>query len=392
MLYTFVDWQRRLLDPWLNGLKLGAELPAWQRLLTAQHALIERTLGAGDGVPVPIEAAVARDHPGVSSAETIDEGPFSRLVRLRGARDKAAGKSPTILVVAPYSGYAGAVLGELAAALLPMGDLYFLDWTDARFVPVAFGRFGLTEQLALVLDAMRRIGRPAHLLGVSQSGAVTLAAAALATASAGGLPQPSSLALLGTPIGEARTRSAADWLLAGLEPAHLESSMISVVPERFPGAGRRVYPGMLQLLALCLANPTTYLETQAGLWAELMTDTEGPYTRQHGDLHRVADVPAELFIEQVQQLLREPALSADGLVLGGRRIPDGGFGRMPILTIEAGHDELVGAGATHAAQALGGPGSSRLTVDAASHYTLFAGAVLAGAVVPRLRAFIGDAA
>ncbi len=391
MLYTLVDMQRRLLDPWLNGLKLGAELPPLQRLLMAQHTLLERTLGAGDGVPVPIEAAVARDHPGVSSAETVDEGPFSRLVRLRGARDKPGGEAPTIFVVAPYSGYAGAVLGELAAALLPMGDLYFLDWTDARFVPTAYGPFGLSEQLAVVLGALKKIDKPAHVLGVSQSGAVTLAAVALAAASAGSLPSPSSLALLGSPIGAAQTRSAADWLLAGLEPAHLENSMISVVPDRFPGAGRRVYPGMLQLLALCLANPTTYLQTQAGLWAELITDNQGAYARQHGDLHRVADVPAEIFIEQVHQLMREPVLSADGLVIGSHEIPEGGLGQLPILTIEAGRDELVGAGATHAAQVLGGAGSSRMTVETASHYTLFGGAVLTNEVAPRLRAFIEQA-
>jgi poly(3-hydroxybutyrate) depolymerase len=392
VLYTFVDMQRRLIDPMLSGLRLGAEMPPLQRLLMAQHTLLERTLRAGDGVPVPIEAAVARDHPGVSSAETVDEGPFSRLVRLRGARGKPAGKAPTIFVVAPYSGYAGAVLGELAAALLPMGDLYFLDWTDARFVPTAFGPFGLSEQLAVVLGALKKIDQPAHVLGVSQSGGVTLAAAAVAAASGGSLPPPSSLALLGSPIGAARTRSAADWLLAGLEPAHLESSMISVVPDRFPGAGRRVYPGILQLLALCLANPTTYLQTQAGLWAELITDKQGPYTRQHGDLHRVADVPAEIFTEQVHQLMREPVLSTDGIAIGKHRIPDGGLKQLPILTIEAGRDELVGAGATHAAQVLGNPGSSALTVETASHYTLFGGAVLRQQVAPRLRAFIGKAA
>ncbi len=173
MLYTLVDWQRRLLDPWLAGLRLGAELPLWQRVLAAHHTLIERTLQAADGDRVPIEAAVARDHPGVMRSVTIEEGPFFRLVRLRAAKS-----GPPILVVAPYSGYAGAVLGELAAALLPLGEVYFLDWADARHVPVACGDFGLEEQLALVLAAMARIDAPAHLVGISQSGAVTLAAAA----------------------------------------------------------------------------------------------------------------------------------------------------------------------------------------------------------------------
>ena len=103
-------------------------------------------------------------------------------------------------------------------------------------------------------------------------------------------------------------------------------------------------------------------------------------------------MPAEIFIEQVHQLMREPVLSADGLVIGGHEIPEGGLGQLPILTIEAGRDELVGAGATHAAQVLGGAGSSFMTVETASHYTLFGGAVLASEVAPRLRAFIEQAA
>ncbi len=385
MLYTFVDWQRRLLHPWLMGLRLGAELPPWQRVLMAQHTLLQRTLQAGDGLPISIEAAVARDHPGVSSATTLDEGAFFRLVRLRGARS-----GPAVFVVAPYSGYAGAVLGELAASLLPVGEVYFLDWTDARQVPTSFGDFGLEDQLAVVLAALRRIDMPVHLVGISQSGPVTLAAAALCAEAADLACRPLSLTLLGTPIGASRARSAADWLLASLEPVRLESQLIAVVPDRYPGAGRRVYPGLLQLIGLCLTNPTTYLETQAGLWAELVNDAPGNYDRLHGDLHRVADVPAELFTETVNELVRQPALSPAGLRIGHRTIPAQGPFVVPLLTIEAGRDELVGAGATHAAQALGGEGSARLTVEAAAHHTLFSGPVFAREVAPSLRRFISE--
>lgn len=385
MLYTFVDWQRRLLDPWLTGLRLGAELPLWQRVLMAQHTLLERTIQAGDGLPVPIEVAVARDHPGVSSSATVDEGPFFRLVRLRAAKSR-----PAVLVVAPYSGYAGAVLGELAASLLPVGEVYFLDWTDARLVPTACGAFGLEEQLTVVLEALRLIEGPVHLVGVSQSGAVVLAAAALATAAADSACRPVSLTLLGTPIGQSRTRSAADWLLASLEPVRLESQLITVVPDRYPGAGRRVYPGLLQLLGLCLTSPGTYLQAQAGLWTELLNGSPGAYDRMHGDLHRVADVPAELFSETIEELVRQPALSAAGLRIAGHSIPAIGLEQLPILTVEAGRDELVGAGATHAACELGSRGSTALTIEAAQHYALFSGPLFAAGVAPALRRFIGD--
>lgn len=383
MLYTFVDWQRRLLDPWLAGLRLGAGMPLWQRVLSAQHTLIERTLDAVDGRPVPVEMAVARDYPGVSSAETVAEGPFFRLVRLRGAAS-----SPKILLVSPCSGYAGSVLSELAAALLSLGEVYFLDWSDARHVPLAHGRFGLAEQLALAFAALRAVGEPAHLVGVSQSGAVTLAAAALAAASPASLPSPRSLALLGTPLGLGQERSTADWLLAGLEPTGLERALVAVVPDRYPGAGRRVYPGLLQLLAVSFTNPATYLEAQAGLWNELLNGAPGMYDRLHADLHHVADVPAELFIETIEQILRQPVIGPNGLAVAGRDIPSAGLARLPILTIEAGNDELVGQGTTHAAQKLGNEGSRTLTIPGATHHGLFVGPTFARKVAPELRRFI----
>lgn len=385
MLYTLIDWQRRLLDPWLTGLRMGAELPLWQRVLHAQHSLIERTLRASDGDPMPIEAAVARDHPGVTSAVTVGEGPFFRLVRLRGAK-----AGPPIFIVAPYSGYAGAVLGELAAALLPAGEVYFLDWTDARHVPVACGDFGLEEQLTVVLACLGAIKAPMHLLGVSQSGAVTLAAAALAMAAADRFAPLRSLSLLGAPIGAGRGRSTVDWMLAGLGGARLETSLLAVVPERFPGAGRRVYPGLLQLAAIFMANPQTYFEAQAGFWTELLNGAPGIYDRLHGDLHRVADVPAELFIETVEHLVRRSALSEQGFAIGARSIPAATLSSLPILTIEAARDELVGAGAGHAAQALGGPGSTALTIEEAAHYALFTGPLFAEQVAPSLRRFLAE--
>lgn len=385
MLYTFVDWQRRLLDPWLIGLRLGADLQLWQRLILVQHTLIERTLSAGSGDPVSIEAAVARDHPGITSAVTLDEGPFSRLVRLRSAK-----AGPPIFIVAPYSGYAGAVIGELAAALLPAGEIYFLDWADAKHVPAACGCFGVEEQLAVVLAALRMIPAPAHLVGVSQSGAVTLAAAALAAAGADSFAPPRSLSLLGTPIGESTRRSTAAWMLAGVGEAGLQTSLITVVPERYPGAGRKVYPGLFQLFGLFITNPGSYIETQAGLWAELINESPGIYDRLHGDLHRVADVPAELFTQTVEQLVWRPPLTPAGLAIGAREIPLAGLARLPILTIEAARDELVGGGAGHAAQALAGPGSRALTIDDAAHHALFAGPTCADRVARALKQFIAE--
>lgn len=390
MLHSVVDWQRWLLEPWLAGLRLGQHVggngpPLWQRLLMAQHVLAERTMAAGDASHDPIEIAVARDHPGVSSAETVDQGPFARLVRFR-----AAGNGPPSLLVAPHSGYAGAVLSGLAAALLREGDVYFLDWLDARFVPQSHGRFGLDEQLAVVVRALVEVGAPAHLVGVSQSGAVALAAAALAAGPGATLPRPRSLVLLGAPLAPARQRTAVGWLAASVDPRLVDHCLLSVVPDRYPGAGRRVYPGLLQLMAVLLADPGAYCGTQAGLWLELLAGRPGTYDRLHADLHRLVDVPAELYVESVDDLVRRSPLGDSSVTLGSHAIPTGNLAGLPMLTVEAGRDELVGAGATHAVLRLAGPGSSSFTVPEAGHHALFVGPVFAGTVAPPLRRFLRD--
>ena len=384
MLHAVVDWQRCLLAPWLAGLRLAAAQPPWQRLLMAQHVLAERTLCAAEASDEPIETVVARDHPGVSSAGTIEDGPFSRLVRFR-----AGGSGPPVLLVAPFSGYAGTVLSCLASALLQQaGELFFLDWHDARLVPAGHGRFGLDEQLAVVVRALATIDTPVHLVGVSQSGAVALAAAALAADAGVSLPRPRSLVLLGAPIGPAERPTAPGWLAASLDPRLLDLLLISVVPDRYPGAGRRVYPGLFQLLTVLAADPKTYCAIQAGLWRELLRDEPGIYDRLHADLHRLVDVPAELYAESIENLVRRSPLLGDSLTLGSHRIPTKGLAGLPMLTIEAGRDDLVGTGATHVAQRLAGPGSMSLTIPQAPHQALFLGPLFTAAVVPTLRRFL----
>lgn len=89
MLYTLVDWQRRLLDPWLNGLRLGAELPLLQRLLMAQHTLLERTSKIkpkSSATPITITSRKRKDQNWISAWGSIvaSIGTWPRYDRERG--------------------------------------------------------------------------------------------------------------------------------------------------------------------------------------------------------------------------------------------------------------------------------------------------------------------
>jgi poly(3-hydroxybutyrate) depolymerase len=294
--------------------------------------------------------------------------------------------------VAPFSGYATGVLAEFIAALLPAADVLVTDWTDARLVPRAAGRFDLDAQTLAVLDALRTHGGPApHVVALSQGVVPALAAVALAAAE--GIRTPRSLSLLGGPVDPRRHPTPLDRLLAVTPPALLETHLLSVVPPRFPGRGRLVYPGLLQLLTYAAHNAGLYLHAQAGLLAELAAGRPDGYARLHAELHGVADVPGELFAQGLRTVYRDAALPRGAWSIRGREVEPGRIGgRTALLTVEAGRDELVGAGQTHGAHdlcpAVPGTRRARLTLPGAGHVDLFKGPAFRARLAPALLRFI----
>jgi poly(3-hydroxybutyrate) depolymerase len=180
-------------------------------------------------------------------------------------------------------------------------------------------------------------------------------------------PRPASLTLLGGPA-DPRPSPTPLQRMMGLAPAELlEAQLTSLVTARHPGAGRRVFPALFQLLAYATATPSAYLDVQAGLLAELASGRPNGWARQHADMHRLLDVPAELFADTVEHAVRTPIALGAG----------DGLAEVPLSTIEAGGDGLVGPGQTHAAHdrlaSFGVHHAGRHTVLGADHHDLFTG-------------------
>lgn len=459
MFYDLFELQRSYLSA--MG-RLGAE---WVRGTghDGAEALAEwlaRTSRIGDLVELPVEAAV---HQLIGSRlrHTVEHAdPFGRIVRLW---TPGSGRRRVVLL-APHSGYATAVLAQLAAALASTAEVLVTDWHDARLVPRAAGPFGLTEQRGAAETALRIAGPGAHLVAVSQSGWAALEAAVVLAAAAPALV-PASLSLLGSPIDARRNPTALQRLLLELPAPLVLGQLLVTVPLIYPGAGRPVYPGLYQLTAFVSGNPRLYAHVQAGLLLELLGKVAAGFALQHRDLHALVDVPGELLTDALARWRGltpdDPALvaalarwhgprpngAAAGDGSGGGRpdrsahrpatgdpigqasdgragrtpndpafaigragragqVPNGpafdsgragGGGRMrrhiPLLTIEAGADSLIGPGQTHAAHrwlngADGPPepsgAAATFTVPRAEHHELFGGRHFWRRVAPRL--------
>ena len=166
----------------------------------------------------------------------------------------------------------------------------------------------------------------------------------------------------------------------------LAASLTCEVAPGHPGAGRRVYPALFQLLAYGMASPGLYAEVQQGLLREIAAGQAGAYERQHGDLHSLLDVPGELFVEMLGWALDRSPWHGDRLALANAEHEVGALRATPVLTLEAGGDELVGRGQTHALAAHL-PTARSLTMPKASHHDLFTGPGFLAGAAPELRRF-----
>lgn len=383
MLHDVLEWQRAGLGAWLGLLDLGAVTPLG-RLLHPSREVLARTLAAGEASDRTLAEAVRADAPFPVRAETVAATPFARLVRLRGSRATRG----RFLLMAPHSGYATAVLSPLAALLASGGEVLVTDWIDARLVPVAAGGFGLAEQVALGLAAAAELAGPFHLVALSQAGPAALAVAARLAATNGKGSPVRSLALLGCQLDPALGTSPLQRALAGWPDALLAAQLTTTVGAGYPGAGRRVYPAVLQLLAYSLVSPSLYAEVQGGLWRELATGEGGIYRRQHADLHSLADVPAELFLDMLAWVLGRGPWGGSEPLVAGVAIDAGPLRTLPVLTLESGEDELIGTGQTHAlVRHLGLTAARTVTLPQARHHDLFTGPGFFALTAPVLRRF-----
>jgi poly(3-hydroxybutyrate) depolymerase len=384
VLYPWLDWHRAGLEAWLATARLATLASPLDQALHPSRELLGRTLAAAVAADRPVEEAVRRDAPFPVQSEVLAVTPFVRLVRLW--RRNAVSRR-RIVLLAPHSGYAASVVSPLLTVLVALGEVVVTDWVDGRLVPLAAGGFGLADQVAIGAEAAALWCAPAHWVALSQSGPAALATAVLLASEFSSL-RPASLAFLGCQLDPRVTPTHLQQALGHWPRDLLAASLTSEVGPTHPGAGRRVYPALFQLLAYGLASPGLYSEVQQGLMREIAAGQAGAYDRQHGDLHSLLDIPGELFMDMLGWALDRSPWQSDRLVLAGAEHAVAGLDGTPVLAVEAGRDGLVGRGQTHAlAKRL--PSVRTLTVPGASHHDLFTGPAFLAGTAPELRRFYG---
>src|SRR5271166_4369217 len=176
--------------------------------------------------------------------------PFCQLLHFR----KAGGANdPKILLVAPMSGHFATLLRGTIRTLLRDHQVFITDWINPRNVRLEDGNFTLQDYTQHLIDFVGFIGEDCHIVAVCQTTVSALAATAVLAQDDAAI-QPASLTLMAGPI-DARVAPTKVNELAQEKPIEwFRSNMIGIVPDKFEGAGRRVYPGFLQLCAFMSMN------------------------------------------------------------------------------------------------------------------------------------------
>ena len=323
------------------------------------------------------------------SEEVVLRKPFGQLKRF--VRDGSDG-DPKVLLVAPMSGHFATLLRGTVERLLPRHDVYITDWRDAKLVPLAQGSFDLDDYIDYLIQFLEHIGgeggeRP-HVVAVCQPSVPAFAAAALMAADKLKW-RPRTLTMMGGPVDTRKAPTAVNVLATERPISWFQDNAIATVPSQYPGAGRKVYPGFLQLAGFMTMNLGSHLVSHWELFKHLVEgDEEGAEaTRSFYDEYRsVADMTAEFYLQTVDVVFQRHLLPRGKLTHRGRKVDPAAIRDIALLAIEGERDDISGIGQTRAALDIATrlPNSRKryLLAENVGHYGIFNGRKWRVAIAP----------
>jgi poly(3-hydroxybutyrate) depolymerase len=245
-------------------------------------------------------------------------------------------------------------LRPTVAALVGAHDVYVTDWSNARDVPLSAGTFGLDDYVDYLIEDMHTLGPDAHVIAVCQPCPPVLAAIAVMAAN-GDPAQPRSMTLMGGPV-DTRVAPTVPTELAASRPlSWFADELITSVPARYPGSGRRVYPGFVQIGAFLSMNPGRHIDAHIDMYKDLVRgDTASAHRRQafYDEYLAVMDVTAEYFLETVGAVFQRHALPLGTWTHRGERVDLTAIRKTALLTVEGELDDISAVGQTAAAHGL----------------------------------------
>lgn len=404
MLYDLHELQRSFLSPLAAFTDTGSKLftnpysplsyTPVSRQIAASYELVHR-LGKDYEKPEWGLHTTNIDGQVVGVTERIHaRRPFCNLIHFERKGAETRPEDPSILLVAPLSGHHATLLRATVKELLPKHNVYVTDWIDARMVPTEDGSFHLDEYVTYIQDFIRLLGPDIHVMAVCQPTVPVLAAVSLLSSS-GETCVPRSLILMGGPIDARESPTQVNRLATKKSYSWFENNVIERVPARYPGIGRKVYPGFLQHAGFMAMNPDRHMQSHYDFYLSLLEgdgEDADAHRRFYDEYNAVLDMPAEFYLDTIRTVFQEFSLATGSWVIDGKRVDPSAIKHTAIFTIEGELDDISGQGQTKAAQKMckNVPDDRRqhYTAPKCGHYGIFAGRRWRELIYPKIADFI----
>ena len=401
MLYDAYEMQRSLLAGASTLANIGA---GWMQNPANPFSYSQMGPIVGSALDVFAHASASRGKPEFGFETTIVDGktvpvveeivlrkPFGQLKRFR--REGIEG-GPRLLIVAPMSGHYATLLRGTVERMLPGHDVYITDWRDAKLVPLADGKFDLDDYIDYLIAFLEQIGPGAHMLAVCQPSVPCYAAAAVMSADKNPA-RPRTLTMMGGPIDTREAPTAVNTLATQRPHAWFQRNVIATVPYSYPGAGRAVYPGFLQLAGFMTMNLGSHLTSHWEMFKHLVAgDGESAdATKDFYDEYRsVCDMTEEFYLQTVDVVFQRHLLPKGEMMHRGRRVDPAAISDIAILAIEGERDDISGIGQTKAALNISTSLPERMKhyhlAEGVGHYGIFNGSKWRTRIAPVVEKWI----
>lgn len=339
---------RNPLNPWSHtsvGKNIAASTELFERL-TRRY-----------GKPVfDLPETILAGSPAAVSEVAIWEKPFCRLLNFTRELPVNAPAQSRLLIVAPMSGHYATLLRGTVEAFLPHFDVYITDWADARMVPLSAGRFDLDDYIEYLIEMLEHLyhedpKRPVHAIGVCQPSVPLLAATALME-KRGNAASPATITLMGGPIDTRRSPTEVNLLAQNRGTEWFKRNCVITAPFPYPGMGREVYPGFLQLSGFMAMNIDRHVSAHIDMFNHLI-EGDGDSAEKHREFYdeylAVMDLDAAFYLQTVETVFVKHSLPRGEMLHRSEPVDLNSIQKTGILAVEGENDDISGVGQTLAA-------------------------------------------
>jgi poly(3-hydroxybutyrate) depolymerase len=202
------------------------------------------------------------------------------------------------------------------------------------------------------------------------------------------------MTLKGGPIDTRRSPTAVNKLAEKRGPHWFRANCIHVAPFPYPGVGRDVYPGFLQLSGFMAMNFDRHVNAHYEMFNHLVQG-DGDSAEKHREFYdeylAVMDLTAEFYLQTIDTVFVHHSLPKGEMKHREHPVEPAAIRRVGLMTVEGEKDDISGVGQTEAAQDLciNIPDDMRVhyVQKDVGHYGVFNGSRFRKEIAPRVCAF-----